>query len=212
MTLQRVETDELDLWEWAWTQYQNIARNLPDCEHVRAWKDYLYHARRIQIIGLRMQDKKRAGRQKEPVPRTREQVKVVAVSELTDEMFVRHFNARHDDSVPTDMRELPYPIDYNVWQLYVGFHYRLHETQSGLDHYHEEDKIEDRVDRAIEALIDRAWRGWFEIAGIDGHVAVFPGEDIATRVNGVVEHHHTIEDATDRLLTPVAKKKAKSRK
>jgi hypothetical protein len=46
---------------------------------------------------------------------------------------------------------------------------------------------------------NRDW-GWKEIAGIVGHVAAFPDGQLATRINGEVEHHESIESATDRLV------------
>jgi hypothetical protein len=209
VTIRKADTDEI--WEWAWTQFQKAARDIPDCEHNRAWKLYMAEARKMQLYGLREQDRALAGRQREPVPKTK-QKKVIAVAEMDDEIFVKHFNARHKDSI-ADMTNLPFPIDFGIWQLYVSFHYRLHNTRVDLDHYHEEDAIEDRIDRAIECLIERAWGGWFEIAGIEGLVAIFPGhEDIATRIKGVVVHHKTIEEATDRLLATVTPQKQKARR
>jgi hypothetical protein len=213
MKVAKANTDEI--WEWAWTMFQRAARDIPDCEHNLAWKHYMAEARKMQVYGLRQQDKIIAGRQPEPMPQSKK-VKVGAVAEMDDELFVKHFNARHADSL-SGMNALPFPIEFNIWQLYVAFHYRLHLTRPDLKHYHEEDALEDRIDRTIECLIERAWRGWFEIAGIEGLIAVFPGEDIATRINGVVEHHKDIEEATDRLLAPVtpvkaAAPKAKARK
>jgi hypothetical protein len=84
--------------------------------------------------------------------------------------------------------------------MYRAFHKNLHKARADYDHEHGmEDEIE-AVDFAIECLIDNRNWGWKELAGIQGHVAVFPDGQIATRIKGIVVHHKTIEEATDRLL------------
>ena len=132
---------------------------------------------------------------------TKKILTVVAVSEMTLETFVKHFNNRHKDSL-SGMTALPEDIDFNIWQLYIGFHYRLHNTKTRkqLGHDHEADDPSFSIDRAIECLEENRNFGWKELAGIEGLVAVFPDGDIATRIKGVVKHHKNIENATDRLL------------
>ncbi len=122
---------------------------------------------------------------------------IVAVSEMDQATFVKHFNHRHGDSL--QMEYLAEDIDFNIWQLYIAFHFRLHNTQE-YKHNHEPDAPEVAVDKAINCLIDNRNWGWKELAGITGHVAVFPDGQIATRINSAVRHHEDVESATDRLL------------
>jgi hypothetical protein len=123
---------------------------------------------------------------------------VAAASSMDSVTFARHFTKRHKSSL-AGQDSLPDDITFEVEQMYRVFHKRLH----GLNRYkheHEPDSIEDSVDFAIECLIENRNFGWKELAGIDGHVAVFPDGQIATRINGKVIHHRSIEDATDRLV------------
>lgn len=129
---------------------------------------------------------------------------VVASSSMDSETFARHFTARHADSL-AGQETLPDNITFEVEQAYRAFHFRLHKTKTRkeLKHEHEEDDNVEAVDHAIYCLLENHNWGWKELAGIPGrHVAVFPDGSmrIATRVKGIVSHHKTIEEATDRLL------------
>lgn len=193
--------DVEDVWEWAWRQYQASARSFPDCEHNKRWNAFNKECRKIQLVMLRLQDGKAdegtmtvaTAKKQKPPKQT-----VVAVSEMTEEVFSKHFNHRHGDSIK--MEYLPEDMDFNIWQLYIAFHFRLHNTRVDFDHEHEPDAPEVAVDKAIECLIENRNWGWKELAGITGHIAVFPDGQIATRINGAVQHHKTIEEATDRLI------------
>jgi hypothetical protein len=186
-----------ELGEWAWQLYNRAARTRPSDDYTRwVWKIHLAAS----------------GTRRKAVPATIKQRKpkqkrlVVATSEMTTETFTIHFTRSHQDSL-AGMEELPPDITPEVEEAYRSFHYHLHGARVDYDHEHEEDAPEYAVDRCIEALIDNLRRGWYEIAGTYGFVAVFPQHDpsaeldIATRINGVVKHHATIEEATDRLLT-----------
>ena len=123
-----------------------------------------------------------------------------SISEMDTIAFARHFSKRHKGSL-AGQETLPDDVTFEVEQMYRSFHLKLHALGTGLRHEHEPESIEDSVDHAIECLIENNNFGWKELAGIDGHVAVFPGGEIATRVNGRVKHHDTIESATDRLVS-----------
>lgn len=125
---------------------------------------------------------------------------VIPASEMDTVTFARHFTKRHKSSL-AGQETLPDDVSFEVEQMYRAFHLRLHGLGVGLRHEHEPDKIEDSVDRAIECLIENQNFGWKELAGIEGCVAVFPGGQIATRIQGKVKHHDTIESATDRLIS-----------
>jgi hypothetical protein len=125
--------------------------------------------------------------------------RVVATYEMDTATFARHFTHRHPQSLG-GMKQLPENLDYNVEQTYRAYHWRLHGTSARLSHYHDPDPPEAGIDRAIECLIENRDWGWHEIAGIKGHIAAFPNGQLATRINGVIKHHQTIEDATDRLV------------
>jgi hypothetical protein len=117
---------------------------------------------------------------------------------MDPQTFVRHFNARHGKALAPNQAALPEDIDYNIWQLYIAYHRRLHaEPQS---HYHDPDPPEAAIDRCIELIVgNRDW-GWKEIAGISGFFAAFPDGSIATKVDGKIVYHEDISDATDRLI------------
>jgi hypothetical protein len=123
--------------------------------------------------------------------------------------FIRHFNGRHKDGLG-NMGPLPENMAYQDWQRYLAYHRHLH--QSRRRHYHDPDPPEAGIDRAIECLSENRDWGWKEIAGVYGYVAAFPDGQLATRVDGVVFHHKTIEDATDRLVTATKRAKKVSRR
>ena len=140
---------------------------------------------------------------------------VVATYEMDTATFAKHFTYRHRDSLG-DMHELPARIDFGVEQAYRAFHWRIHGSmpvinrtepapRDGLDHYHEPDPPESGIDRAIECLIENHTYGWQSIAGVEGVIAVFPSGQIATRVQGAMKHHRTIEEASDRLMEATRK-------
>lgn len=124
---------------------------------------------------------------------------VVSASAMDTMTFARHFTARHKGSL-AGQETLPDDVTFEVEQMYRAFHFRLH-TLHKYKHEHEPEDEADAVDHAIECLIENGNWGWKELAGIDGHVAVFPDGKIATRINGAVKHHDTIENATDRLIS-----------
>lgn len=215
MTVRIADLDAADmLWDWAWQAFNISFRSLPDCEHVQKWQAYNEECRKLQMCGLRLKDVLVIGRQ-EDMPKgtiARQQQKlVVATYEMDTDIFAKHFNGRHQASL-AGLDRLPANIEFSIEQLYRAFHWRLHKTLVGLDHYHEPDPPEASVDRAIECLIDNRTWGWFELAGIEGHVAIFPDGQIATRIKGAVRHHRTIEEATDRLVGPSTPIKARSRR
>jgi hypothetical protein len=115
--------------------------------------------------------------------------------------FAKHFNARHGDSL-ADLAGLPEDMVFEVEQMYRAFHKNLHASRVDYEHDHGIEDEAESIDYAIECLIENHNWGWKELAGVRGHVAVFPDgkKSIATRINGVVVHHGTIEEATDRLL------------
>jgi hypothetical protein len=130
-------------------------------------------------------------RQQEPPQR------IVATFEMDTETFVRHFNARHHESL-SGQQGLPANIDYNVEQAYRAFHRRLHLER--MPHYHDADPPEAAIDRCIELIIQNRDWGWKEIADVHGHFAAFPDGKIATRVEGHIIYHGDISEATDRLI------------
>jgi hypothetical protein len=147
----------------------------------------------------------------------------VAATYLMDtKTFALHFTHRHPESLG-GAKELPQNLEYSVEQTYRAYHWRLHNATDPqgaeavrnmqVPHYHDPDPPEAGIDRAIECLMeDRNW-GWHEIAGIVGVVAAFPDGKLATRINGEVQHHQSIESATDRLVeaTKVARDNIKKR-
>jgi hypothetical protein len=195
-----------ELGEWAWQLYNKAARTRPGDNYTRwVWKIHL------AASGSRRKAMPTATRQRKHVKPRR----VIATSEMTTEQFTLHFTRSHGDSL-AGMEELPVDLSFEVEEAYRAFHYHLHGARIDYDHDHDEDPPAAGVDRAIQSLIDNRRRGWYEIAGTYGFVAVFPKNnleaplDIATRVDGVIIHHVDIEEATDRLLTePPVKKKAK---
>ena len=189
--------DPEDVWEWAWGLYNKSMRSLPDCEHNRLWHQYNAHTRMIQQAMLRARDRQEG----KEMPTQTGQI-VVAASEMDKETFAKHFNRRHRGDL-SGMDHLPEDgtLQFAIWQLYVSFHYRLHNTKSTIKHRHQPEAPEYAVDKAIECLIENRDVGWKELAGVAGHVAVFPDTgQIATRINGAVRHHKTVKEATDRLL------------
>lgn len=131
--------------------------------------------------------------------KTKAKVKVVSISDMDTEAFALHFTHRHGDSL-AGQESLPPDMPFEVEQPYRAFHRRLHDTRVGIAHEHEPESIEASVDRAIECLIDNQNYGWKELAGINGHIAVFPDGQIATRINNKIIHHGDIEEATNRLV------------
>jgi hypothetical protein len=135
--------------------------------------------------------------------------RVVATYEMDVVAFAKHFTHRHPEGLG-GAKELPPNLDYQTEQAYRAYHFRLHyaEDPQGravvenmqVPHYHDPDPPEAGIDRAIEHLMENRDWGWKEIAGIVGYVAAFPDGQLATRVAGVVEHHESIESATDRLI------------
>jgi hypothetical protein len=215
-----------ELWEWAWQRYNTSAMMLPDCEHNRVWKAYNEECRKIQAYGLRKRDRAIRERQ-EGMPRgearvatrttrsakpAKAPVLVVATFEMSGDIFVKHFNNRHQDGL-AGMTSLIEPVEFATEQLYRAFHWRIHNTEQ-VEHYHAPDPPEASVDRAIECLIENHNWGWKELAGMTGFVAVFPDGKIATRVDNVIEYHETIEATTDRLTiaTEVAAATAANRR
>jgi hypothetical protein len=196
------------LGEWAWQLYNKAARTRPADDYTRwAWKIHLAASGRRRAT---MPTATRTRQQKHTKPR-----RVIATSEMTQEQFTIHFTRSHGDSL-AGMEELPPDLTFEVEEAYRAFHYHLHGARIDYDHDHEPDPPEAGIDRAINALIENRRRGWYEIAGTYGYVAVFPKNnleaplDIATRVDGIVVHHKSIEEATDRLLTePRPTKRAK---
>lgn len=127
-------------------------------------------------------------------------VQVVAASDMDSVTFARHFTHRHRGSL-AGQESLPDNITFEVEQAYRAFHMRLHGRHN-YKHEHEPDAPEVAADFAINCLLDNRNWGWHELAGIRGHVAVFPdgSKKVATRIDGVVVHHRTVEEATNRLL------------
>ena len=136
-----------------------------------------------------------------PVKRPVKQKTVVpSILEMPTATFVKHFNARHSDSL-AGMDRLPEDISFEVEQAYRAFHANLTSSRADYTHEHAPGDEEDSIDRAIECLAENRNWGWKELAGHPNrHVAVFPDGKIATRVDGRVTHHDTIEDATDRIM------------
>jgi len=176
------------LGEWAWQQYNRRARTVPNTDECRAaWKIHLAAGGTSNMPGTRT-----------AVATVKPPVIVAATSSMDKVSFARHFTKRHRNSL-AGQDSLPDDVTFEVEQMYRVFHARLH----GLNRYkheHEPDSMEDSVDRAIDALIENRNFGWKELAGINGLVAVFPDGQIATRIEGRIRHHETIEDATDRLI------------
>jgi hypothetical protein len=118
----------------------------------------------------------------------------------------------------------PERLDFSAEQSYRAFHWRLHNAADPVGraairdmrepHFHDPDPPEDSIDRAIECLMENRDWGWKEIAAITGLVAAFPDGKLATRVDGEIQHHESIEDATDRLVkaTKEAARVAKARR
>lgn len=138
---------------------------------------------------------------KPPVKRPAKKRTVVpSILDMDTATFIKHFNMRHNDSL-AGMDRLPENITFEVEQTYRAFHNNLTKSRADYDHEHEPGDEEDSIDRAIECLAENHNWGWKELAGHPNrHVAVFPDGKIATRVEGRVVHHDTIEDATDRIM------------
>jgi hypothetical protein len=156
-----------------------------------AWK--------IHLAASGIRDTEMVVKEKERPPRAKPKTVVVSITKMDTAAFAGHFTMRHKGSL-ADLSALPPDMPFEIEQMYRSFHDRLHETRVGYKHEHEPPDIEESVDRAIESLIENHNYGWKELAGINGFVAVFPDGQIATRVGGKIEHHNTIEDATDRLV------------
>jgi|SRR5215472_12516981 len=178
-----------ELGEWAWHLYDLNARSVPNTDLTRAcWKIHLAASGMIMATPVRT---KRRGKLQ----------LVKATYEMNTEVFCLHFTHRHGDSLAGQM-ELSNNITFDAEQAYRAFHFRLHQTRADLEHEHEPDPPEAGVEGAIECLIDQSARGWYELAGCDGFVAVFPDGTVATRFKGEAEvhHHQNSADATDWLL------------
>lgn len=180
--------DLRQLKEWAWEQYDRTARSPV---HRAAWR---IHSATSGMDEGEMASAKTAARP------TRKVTVVIAASDMDATTFARHFTHRHRDSL-AGQETLPDDITFEVEQMYRAFHMRLHGLRR-YKHEHEPDAPEVATDRAIFCLIENHYWGWHELAGIQGHVAVFPEgkKRIATRIDGVVVHHKEVEEATNRLL------------
>jgi len=66
-----------------------------------------------------------------------EKLLVYPAEYMESETFVKHFNARHSDSLG-GMRSLPDRIDPRVEAAYRAFHRRLHDIRIDLAHEHGE--------------------------------------------------------------------------
>jgi hypothetical protein len=125
--------------------------------------------------------------------------KVQATYKMDLATFVKHFNARHHDSL-AGMKGLPENLAFEEEQSYRAFHNRLHTTRVDLEHEHSPDPPEGAVAWALYCLTTNHARGWHEIAGTDGVVSCFPDGRYATRIRGVTKHHDTADEAAIRLL------------
>jgi predicted transcriptional regulator len=73
-----------------------------------------------------------------------ELVQVRAVSEMDDETFIKHFNARHADSLVGSGgtgQLVAEHLSEAVMEPYRAFHRQLHRTRIDLDHYHTGDEF-----------------------------------------------------------------------
>jgi hypothetical protein len=184
------------LREWAWRQYNQRTRTVPNTDECRAaWKIHLAAGAVETIKGEDIMVVKAKERPTQIEPPT----VIVSITSMDTEQFAIHFTRRHKGSL-AGQAELPKDMTFEIEQMYRSFHQRLHETRVGYKHEHEPPDIEYSVDRAIESLIENHNWGWKELAGINGMVAVFPDGQIATRIDRKIKHHETIEDATDRLV------------
>jgi hypothetical protein len=142
-----------------------------------------------------------------PAPKARvEDQLIVACYGMTTEQFALHFTHRHPDSLG-GQEFLPTDLKPDVESAYRALHARLHQIgiMKQLKHHHEPDPPEESIDRLISSLRENHHRGWVEIASLDACVAIFDVDsDIATRIDGEVRHHDSVEDATDWLLEHAA--------
>jgi hypothetical protein len=133
---------------------------------------------------------------------------VPATYRMDHDTFILHFNKRHSDSI-AGMTELPLDMPFDIEQLYRSFHRRLHATRIDLKHDHKPDPPEANVENAIYFLMENHQRGWFEIAGIEGYVGLFPDNvpamRLATKINGAIQYHRELEDVADHLVRRVRK-------
>ena len=150
--------------------------------------------------------------------------RVTAASSMDAITFAMHMTRRHPEHLGGARQLDPERMDYSTEQSYRAFHFRLHHAddpqgRAAIEnmhepHFHDPDSLQDSIDRAIECLMQNRDWGWHEISRITGLVATFPDGQLATRVKGIVKHHGTIEDATDRLIdaTEEAERVAKARR
>jgi len=71
-----------------------------------------------------------------------EPIRIASAEEMTNENFIRHMNARHNDSLG-GMKELPDNMYEQQIYTYRAFHNRLHDTRVGLAHYHNDGEDDD---------------------------------------------------------------------
>lgn len=194
--------------DWAWSKYNITVSSLPDCEHNRQWRAYHQEARRMQLAMIRVKDKAIAGKLPKMHPNSKNVV-VPATYRMTRDIFIMHFNKRHKGSLAGGLTALPPDMPFDIEQLYRSFHRRLHATRIDLEHVHKPDPPEANVENAIYYLMENHQRGWFELAGIDGQVGLFPSNAprmrLATKINGNIQYHSKIEDAADMLIRRVRK-------
>ena len=204
-----------ELWGWAWQQFNDAARSLPDCEHNRDWKAFMAECRKLQLAALRLEKKDEdemttmaeTGRTPETGGRSRRRQLIQLVNAaggMSSEHFRLHFNTRHSGSL-SGVTELPEGYAFNVEQLYRSFHFRLHATRTAqeLGHEHKPDDPIDSVAHAIRSLDENGNTGWYEIAMASGaFVSVDSEGKIRTRRRDSenVQRHRTAEDAAEWLL------------
>jgi hypothetical protein len=126
---------------------------------------------------------------------------VAATYTMSTEIFAKHFTARHFDSL-AGMTKLPGNLAYDVEISYRKFHERLHATRVDYTHHHSPDPEEAAIEWSLYCIQRNRGRGWHEIAGCDGGlVSVFPAGEIATKINGRIQHHADIPEAVKRLAS-----------
>jgi len=185
--------EPLNIREWAWRQYDRCARTVPGTDQCKAaWKIHLA-AFYVPEADMVVKDLVR-----KPASQEKTRKRIVAASAMTTEQFALHFTHRHKSSL-AGLDELPADMTFEVEQMYLAFHNRLHGLRR-YKHYHDPDAPDVAVDRALRCLIENHNWGWKQLAGLEGEVAVFPDGQIATRIAGRKEYHKNVEDATDRLL------------
>ena len=65
-----------------------------------------------------------------------QKVSVPAIEDMDKATFIKHFNARHDDSLGGAVA-LPPTLYDNMEYMYRSFHARLHATRVASDYDHE---------------------------------------------------------------------------